>query len=341
MPLEVAVVGAGMAGLSCARRLAESGMSVTVFDKSRGAGGRMATRRVEDAEQGSFGIDHGAQYFTAYTAGFQQAVAGWVADGVVQPWAGRLMSFEQADELRPVPSQPRYVGVPRMSAIGRHLLGELPFYSEHRLLECQYDGHHWHLQFEAQPTVQAKYLILALPSPQVVDLLEIHHPFYADAVLQDMLPSWTLMLQTDSPIAVPFDGCFVNAGILSWVARNSSKPARGTPETWVVHASREWSQAHVDASRDWVAEQLLSAFSQVVGQSVQPKQQWVHRWLYALASDALTVGCWYEQAQQFGIAGDWLNGSRVEGAWLSGQQLADQIIASRSVQPALSVSVDR
>lgn len=333
MPLEVAVVGAGMAGLSCARRLAESGMRVTVFDKSRGAGGRMATRRVEDPDAGAFGFDHGAQYFTAHTPAFQQAVAGWVADGVVQPWAGRLVASDEQG-LTSVASQPRYVGVPRMSAIGRHLLGNLAFCPEHRLMECQYDGQYWHLQFEAQPTIQAKALVLALPAPQVVDLLEISHPFYADAVLQDMLPSWTLMLHCAAPVEVAFDGCFVNSGILSWIARNNSKPERSSSEAWVIHASRAWSQAHVDAPRDWVAEQLLAAFIQVVGQPVQVAQHWVHRWLYALASEALTVGCWYEPAQQFGIAGDWLNGSRVEGAWLSGQQLADQMIANRLSQSA-------
>lgn len=328
MPLEVAVVGAGMAGLSCARRLAESGMSVTVFDKSRGAGGRMATRRIEQAGGKPFGIDHGAQYFTAHTTDFQQAVAGWVADGVVQPWVGRLAAFD-GHTLTQVASQPRYVGVPRMSAIGRHLLGDLAFCPEHRLMECQYDGQFWHLQFEAQPMVQAKHLILALPAPQVVDLLEINHPFYADAVLQDMLPSWTLMLQCETPIAVSFDGCFVNHGILSWIARNNSKPERGATEAWVIHASRAWSQAHVDAPREWVAEQLLAAFAEVIGQPVVVAQQWVHRWLYALASEALNVGCWYEPAQQFGIAGDWLNGSRVEGAWLSGQDLATRMLAAR------------
>lgn len=328
MPLEVAVIGAGMAGLSCARRLAEAGMNVMVFDKSRGAGGRMATRRIDDTQVGSFGFDHGAQYFTAHSAAFQQAVKGWVDAGVVQPWAGRLMSLE-SDGLRPVAHQPRYVGVPRMSAIGRHVLGDVSFRAEHRLLECQYDGQHWHLQFDTQPTLLSKYLVLALPSPQVVDLLEINHPFYADAVLQDMLPSWTLMLHCATPIAVPFDGCFVNNGLLSWVSRNNSKPARGAVETWVLHASRSWSQAHVDAPRDWVAQQLLTAFKKVVDQPIQVVQHWVHRWLYALASDALTVGCWYEQEQSFGIAGDWLDGSRVEGAWLSGQKLAAQMIASR------------
>ena len=328
MPLEVAVVGAGIAGLSCARRLAEAGMNVMVFDKSRGPGGRMATRRIEDAQVGSFGFDHGAQYFTARSVAFRQTVKSWVNAGIVQPWVGRLMSFD-AEGLHPVTSQPRYVGVPRMSAIGRHLLGDLPFHPEHRLWECQYDGQYWHLQFDGQPSVVAKYLILALPAPQVVDLLEINHPVYTNALLQDMLPSWALMLHCAAPIDTPFDGCFVNVGPLSWAVRNNSKPARGHVETWVLQASHPWSQAHVDAPRDWVAEQMLSAFRQIIDQPIIVAQQWVHRWLYALAAEALTVGCWYESSQHFGIAGVWLNGSRVEGAWLSGQKLAAQVIASR------------
>ena len=328
MPLEVAVVGAGMAGLSCARRLADAGVQVSVFDKARGVAGRMATRRIQNAEGEALSFDHGAQYFTARGEDFQHTVADWIAAGVVQPWTGRLMAFDQG-ELQQVAPQPRYVGVPRMSSVGRHLLGDMPFYPEHRLVECQHDGQYWHLQFEGRSTILAKSLILALPSTQVVDFLEINHSFYTDAIVQNMLPSWTLMVHCQAPVVVPFDGCFVNSGILSWVSRNNSKPARGTAETWVLQASQAWSQAHVDAPQDWVAEQLLQAFIDVVAQPIQVTAQWLHRWLYALAAEALTVGCWYEPAQQFGLAGDWLNGSRVEGAWRSGQQLAAQVIASR------------
>ncbi|MEC7120800.1 MAG: FAD-dependent oxidoreductase [Pseudomonadota bacterium] len=327
-PLEVAVVGAGMAGLSCARHLADTGMDVHVFDKARGVGGRMATRRMDE-----MGFDHGAQYFTAHSAAFTQQVEAWQQAGVVAAWQGRIAATD-LQQIQPVEPQSRYVGVPRMSAVGRHLLGVLPFYPDHRLVECQFDGQYWHLQFDTQPSVLAKSLVLALPAPQVVDLLEIDHPLYADAVLQDMLPCWALMLHVAEPIAVDFEGCFVNAGILGWVARNSSKPDRAAAEAWVIHANHAWSQAQVDADPIWVQQQLYTAFCQLVQQPVHVEQQSVHRWLYALAAKALHVGCWYEPAQQFGIVGDWLAGSRIEGAWQSGQQLADRMIQN----PAIAVT---
>ncbi|MGH8831163.1 MAG: FAD-dependent oxidoreductase, partial [Polaromonas sp.] len=66
----VAVVGAGIAGIACARTLAQAGHRVTVFEKNRGAGGRMATR---DSEFGGF--DHGVQYFTVRDARFEKALA--------------------------------------------------------------------------------------------------------------------------------------------------------------------------------------------------------------------------------------------------------------------------
>lgn len=60
-PGRVAVVGAGIAGITAARTLAQAGWQVTVFEKSRGAGGRMATRRTAFG-----GFDHGAQFFGSF-----------------------------------------------------------------------------------------------------------------------------------------------------------------------------------------------------------------------------------------------------------------------------------
>ena len=88
-PLHYAVIGAGIAGLSCARALAASGVHVTVFDKSRGSGGRMSTRRGE-----GWACDHGAQYFTARDPLFQAELARWQAAGVAaRCWIRGLEGF--------------------------------------------------------------------------------------------------------------------------------------------------------------------------------------------------------------------------------------------------------
>jgi len=82
---DILIIGAGMAGLSCATVLAEAGLRACVLDKGRGPGGRMAARRAEIADE-TVSFDHGAQYFTAHDAGFQAAVTRWEEEGVVARW---------------------------------------------------------------------------------------------------------------------------------------------------------------------------------------------------------------------------------------------------------------
>src|SRR5690349_18625283 len=108
----VAVIGAGLAGLALARFLTETGFPVKVFDKGRGPGGRMSTRR---REEGTF--DHGAQYFTARDPGFQRMVRTWEERGLVAQWRGRFGSLSHGTVTPETQGPVRYVGVPGMSAV--------------------------------------------------------------------------------------------------------------------------------------------------------------------------------------------------------------------------------
>ena len=113
----VAIVGAGMAGLCAATSLTSSGYTTRLFDKSRGTGGRLSTRR-----DGDLAFDLGAQYFTARDGEFVAQVERWQAAGVVAPWEGTIATLGPSDREPSGQSPPaRWVGTPRMSALGRHL----------------------------------------------------------------------------------------------------------------------------------------------------------------------------------------------------------------------------
>ncbi|MCA9542044.1 MAG: NAD(P)-binding protein, partial [Myxococcales bacterium] len=114
MEQPIAVIGAGIAGLAAAEALRDAGRSVEVFDKARGPGGRMATRRDE-----SDAFDHGAQYFTAREPAFAAQVEAWTQAGVVAEWTGRFGRLA-GRFIAEKPARPRYVGTPRMSALTRH-----------------------------------------------------------------------------------------------------------------------------------------------------------------------------------------------------------------------------
>jgi hypothetical protein len=141
-----------------------------------------------------------------------------------------------------------------------------------------------------------------------------------------MRGSWAVMLRYAAPLAMPWEGVFINTGPLRWVARDSSKPGRTGPETWLLHASPEWSDAHMEDDADAVTAALIAAFVALGGPA--PLAATAHRWRYADSESPLALGSWWDASLRLGMCGDWLNGGKVEGAWLSGRALAQQVQAA-------------
>lgn len=321
---KIAIVGAGIAGLSCTKRLKDAGLDTVLFDKSRGPAGRMSTRRGDDWQ-----CDHGAQYFTARDPAFRAEVARWQAAGVADLWQPRLAILGGAETREPDQGHERFVGVPRMTAPARHLADGLPLSAQTTIqtLHCGPDG--WCLSSIEQGVLATRFdaILLAVPAPQAEPLLRVPAPRLAAlAGRAVMRGSWALMLRYDAPLTLAFDAAFVNAGPLRWVARDNSKPGRGPQETWLLHASATWSEAHIEDSPEAVAAALLQAFIKL---GAPAPQAWTaHRWRYADTEPALDNVCTWDADLRIGLCGDWLNGGKVEGAWQSGQRLAEQLMQS-------------
>ena len=330
-PLDVAVIGAGMAGLSCAVALQQAGLRVTVFDKSCGPAGRMSTRRGEGWE-----CDHGAQYFTARDPEFRAEVARWEAMGAAASWNPRLRVYGGTREAARAADVARWVGMPRMTAPAALLAKTLALARgvtvvglerEHeRGLERGHDGERWRLLLDKADGDSFDAVVLALPAPQAAPLLAALAPglsALADSAV--MQACWTVMLQFDAPLSLPLDAAFINGGPLRWIARNNSKPGRAGFDTWVLHASAEWSGEHLEDDAARVAQTMIAAFCDLGG--AQPQGFAVHRWRHAMARPALDVACAWDAQQHLGLCGDWLNHGTVEGAWLSGRALARAMTA--------------
>jgi renalase len=319
---EVAIVGAGVAGASAAQALARAGCSVQVLDKARGPGGRASTRRDDYAA-----FDHGAQYFTARDPAFRNALASPPLAAQWARWEGRIGAWE-GREVSPAGDQERLVGVPGMNALARSLLGGVERCYGARVAVIERQDTTWRLLDEAGVLLaRASALILTAPPSQSAALLGDQAPgLRALCEGVRMLPCWALMARYARRIEIDWDGLFVNAGPLSWCARNGSKPGRAGPESWVLHASPLWSAEHLECEPAAVVGPLLAAFSAVAGASAaKPVAVHAHRWRHALADPPLAIGCAWDPGLRIGLAGDWLAGSRIEGAWRSGQELAARI----------------
>ncbi|MBU6450996.1 MAG: NAD(P)-binding protein [Cyanobacteria bacterium REEB67] len=343
----IAVIGAGLGGLTCARALQGAGADVTVFDKGRFAGGRLASR---EREGGQF--DYGAQYFTVRGEDFRQVVNEWEASGVVAPWPGNFGIVRDGIIEASPPERVRYVGRPYMSSVARHLSRDLPLLSLHRITQLTFDqalrtfrlsgGIIQNASESGHDTEQFyrsgyDFVVLNMPPAQILELfLLLDDDCLRDAIgssdafkaLQTvrLAPCFVSMLQFAAPVDTRFDGLSVKGGALSWLARDSSKPGRHLVESWILHASAPWSKAHLEADFEQVGPTLLAEMQKLLGDLPPVVYCKTQRWRYALAENPLADGFLFDAEAAIGYCGDWCQGNNIEAAFLSGRKLAERIL---------------
>lgn len=308
-PRRIAIVGAGPAGLAAARMLHDAGHTPVVFEKSRGIGGRMATRRRDDAQ-----FDHGAPGIEAAT----KAAQGWLGQaqhaGKALPWSAGA---------KPGSHLP-YVGAPGMSALCRPLAEGLDIRFSSEVTSAVRDGGVWHLQIP-DGTVQFDALIVAIPAPQVLRMLG-QVQGVRDA-LQNvvMAPCWTLMVQFKTALDAPEDQT-EPGGPFTRILCDSAKPGRDTNNCWVAHTNANWTRAHLEEERDTIRDQLLASLTKRLWPLPEVTVAMAHRWRFALTERALGQDMVALPDMDLFIGGDWTQGALAEDGFLSGQAMARTLL---------------
>jgi len=324
MQAHIAIIGTGLSGLAAARTLSAAGHAVQLFDKSRGSGGRLSSKRSPFGD-----LDLGGQYFTARDPDFCQEVEAWQAQGWVAPWSPTVYQSRQGSLNLSPDQQQRWVGTPRMSALTRGLLGDLPVCFATRICEIFRGEQHWQLlDAEGQLHGPFSHVLVATPAAQASQLLAAAPALAAQAASTTMQPVWAVALGFSQPLATPMQACFVQDSPLAWIARNSSKPQRdGHIDSWVLHASSDWTRQHLDLPAERVIELLTAAFGAVLGNPLPAADfSLAQRWLYARPTEEGHCGALADAQLGLYACGDWCLAGRVEGAWLSGQIAAGQIL---------------
>jgi predicted NAD/FAD-dependent oxidoreductase len=216
-----------------------------------------------------------------------------------------------------------------MTSPAHHLAQSLETQTSHTITSINRVQEQWQLNTAEHGLLdyQPDWVILAIPAPQALVLTKAIDPTISELHEKAKTEGcWTMMLRFNAVVTMPFEAAFINDGILSWAARNNAKPQRTGQEVWVIHAQSQWSQEHIDADPQTIAPQMIAAFIALGGKA--PAEYAIHRWRYASSDPAYQVRFNCNLEQGIGYCGDWLHGGRVEGAWLSGQALANTIIAA-------------
>jgi renalase len=307
----IAIIGAGIAGLACARRLTDAGLKPVLFDKGRGPGGRLATRRTTDGLQ----FDHGAQYVTARGGGFAAVLAAAEAAGALARW--RLES-----------DKPRHVGTPGMNALAKHLARGLDVRCGTQVSGIQRDGDAWVVNIEGR-SQRCDRLVLTVPAPQIAGLLGAHHPLVSELAGVRMDPCLTLMAALTADAPRPFVSRADDDDALAWIAHDASKPDRPAAATWVAQAGPAWSAAHLELEPVTLAKLMLPMLCERLGApATSVTHAATHRWRHARVATPLGRPFLRDATRTLHAGGDWCLDARIEAAWTSGDAIARDILAS-------------
>lgn len=321
---DVVIVGAGIAGLSCAREVKNQDKSVLVLDKGRGVGGRLATRRLDGAV-----LDHGAQYFTVRDERFAAMIREFEHAGVVAKWTTGYVNDDGSFSPH---GEDRYRGVPTMNAIARHLSHGLDVRTGVKVVRFEQMEDRWIIEDSAGERHSARSLVLTPPAPQVVELLESSQISAGrDAIDRLHSVSYTpcicLLAVSDDPHPLPGPGVVqLSRGPIRWIADNQRKGVSPDRPALTIHAAGEWSAEHYGDSDEKICALLTD--------SLRP---WLHldnavlqvkRWRYARSRPSsrgkgLPDVVDLETRIPAICAGDGYSAPRVEAATLSGVHAAE------------------
>ena len=336
-----AIIGAGMAGVACARTLAQAGHHVTVFEQAGQPGGRTAAL---PSPCGSF--DSGAQYFTVRDERFQRALD--TVPGLCRPWSATTVRVLDAAgrvaSAAPPPGEAHWVAVPAMDALvnawaaplaqaGRLHMGAAVTHVERDAMRPDA----WQLRTtspDGATQVHAGFdgVVFTQPAPQTLQLLAqsaLAAPWAAALEGVRIAPCWTLMIafaQAVRPglttLGPQWNAARSTHHRIAWLARESSKPGRTQVERWTVQASPAWSQEHLQDEPARIQAKLIKAFAEVTGIRAAPTHAEVRRWRHAQTQKPLGRPFVWDAATGLGACGDWCLGHRLEDAFISGLELA-------------------
>lgn len=333
METDVCIIGAGMAGLSAARLLTQAGKSVVLLEKSRGLGGRAATRRIEGIP-----VDHGAQFFTARSEEFQSEVFRWLSDGLCFAWSRGFHRWKDGTLHPPdtADANPRYACAEGLTSLAKHLATGLDIRREHRVVQVSESGGKFTVLREDGHHLRAEALFTSAPVPQTqavcADL--IPPETRAELAQVSVVPCLAVIAETADP-APPWKAVQISEGPLSWLGADFTKRSQPERRFLVLHASGEFSTAHLDGDLAMAAEILVTEAKKIGGFS-DLQIRHTHRWRYARTRNSPGSRSFLRPRADlsFYIMGDAFLGGRIESAWLSGRAAArDLLILPPAVEP--------
>jgi renalase len=330
---EVAVIGAGMAGLTCARQLQQAGKTVVLVDKSRGLGGRLATRRLAGTH-----ADHGVCYLQPKGELFQQWIDELVSVGILRVWTDGIHRLSADGVLQPPTKSAAYYAAPLgATSIAKYLGRDLEIIGNKLITAISPIENGWRLSTkDPEFALTAAQVIIATPPAQALNIARdsIDPTSIEQLASVQFTRSITAIAvypasEQNAATTIPWQGIqCIEHPTLAWIGLDSSKQLNPTQPVLVIQSNAAFAERHFDApDLSIIGQKLLDEIVPLIPTLNAPELIQVHRWGYAFAQNPLSDR--FLTAQTIAplyFCGDWCGGNRVESAYLSGMALANRML---------------
>ncbi|MEP6979698.1 MAG: FAD-dependent oxidoreductase [Nakamurella sp.] len=312
--MNVVVVGAGISGVACARVLQDAGVSVTILDRGRVVGGRMASKRYDGRP-----VDIGASYFTVSDPHFEAVVTDWERRGLARPWTDTFQARSQSGRESKTGAM-RWAAPAGLRTLVTDLAAPLTVRGQHHVESVdRIDG------VLPVDDLTADYVVLAMPDPQARRMLSPALDDVAHALDDPFQPVLALTTRWPQRSWASFDGAFVNDHpTVNWIADDGSRRGDDAP-VLVAHSTAEFAQPYLADPAEAEME-MTGALREILDLAAEPELAQVHRWTFAKPAGSRTAP-FLLSGSGVGVCGDaWSEKPRVESAWLSGTMLGRQLV---------------
>ena len=333
--LDFAIVGAGIAGLTLANRLSSLGYRLAVFEKARGTGGRLSSKRAINDQQQAMAFDLGCTSFSGKSEEFQKQLDQWHLCGVIEPW---LENKQGGTE---------YVATPRNSGLTRHLSKEVSCHYSTKIDSIEKCEDVWKLTYsnndgDGRTDVFAKHIVLAIPSAQAYDLLP-EQPALMNQ-MRDKInnvtlnPQWVLGLEITNDISQLSNLSFPKNDVIYSISIETSKPSREhsrDSQVLQVQATTQWSHDHIDAEKQKIESDMVKALEEILNQPVKSTNRYVHRWLYSTVKNGISnINSNYINESGLSVIGDYFSNEHfgIEASWHSAIALVEKLTEANKIQ---------
>ena len=325
MKESIAVIGSGLSGITVAS-IVKKKFSIDIFEKSRGVGGRMSTRK-----EYPFIFDHGAQFFKIKTFDFMNFVSELFTKKIIQPWNFKLAYFNKNNlkKIKVIKKTDNFfVGVPNMDSIVKYLSKNCNVTLNTKIEKIIKKNNKWYLYDQNKKKCgQYDWVILSLPAKQSLDLITKNASFYGSIEKIKMKSCFSLMVGINESLKLNYDAALIENSDIAWLAVNDSKPGRMKKNSLLVNSSYDYAAKNINPTKEKILKHLINVTSNLIKyELLNTSVTKLHQWKYVEAENSPNENYFIDNNEKIGICGDWFIDSRVEGAFTSAKELSKEIL---------------